>query len=46
MCAAEMWMGDGQCDDAATGSVGNLACKHIDTPHHNLISGMSYVRCL
>jgi hypothetical protein len=29
MCAAEMWLGDGQCDDAATGVVGNLACEEL-----------------
>ena len=29
MCAAEMWLGDGQCDDAAVGTVGNLACEEL-----------------
>lgn len=29
MCAAEMWLGDGQCDDAAFGTVGNLACEEL-----------------
>ena len=29
MCAPEMWLGDGQCDDAALGTVGNLACEEL-----------------